>query len=261
MSTSRSARSAPGERARPTPRTRAVIAIDGPSGSGKSTVARRVAQRLGLRYLDTGAMYRAITWRALEDGLDPADASALETALTPERLDQLGLTIGTAPRRFRVRVGPVDVSTEIRSTRVTAAVSAVAAVPAVREWLVRRQRDLIGDGGIVVEGRDIATTVAPDATVKVYLTASSEARATRRHREESAGPEAVAHTLAALDRRDQLDSTRTASPLTQAPDAVEIDSTDLGVAQVVSAVLAECARAGIPTASAPRSAPAPAAGS
>ena len=225
----------------------AVIAIDGPSGSGKSTVARQVAQRLHLRYLDTGAMYRAVTWQALADGLDAADGSALAAALTPERLDRLDLVVGTAPRRPGISVGGTDLATAIRSDEVTRAVSAVSALPAVRGWLVARQRELIGAGGIVVEGRDIGTTVAPEASVKVFLTASGTARAVRRHRQETPAedPAELARTHAELERRDRLDSTRAASPLVRAPDAVEIDSTHLGVSEVVAAVLAECRRAGI----------------
>ena len=239
-------------------RANPVIAIDGPSGSGKSTVARRVAQRLGLRYLDTGAMYRAVTWQVLESGLDPADPVVLAAWLTPERLDRMKVAIGTDPRRSRVTVGGVDVATAIRSAPVTAAVSAVAAVPAVRRWLVSRQRELIAGGGIVVEGRDIGTTVAPDAPVKVFLTASGEVRAARRHREEDAASEAdgVARTQAQLEQRDLLDSTRSASPLVRAADSVEVDSTHLGVAAVVRAVLAHCAAAGVhPAASRPRPTP------
>ena len=227
--------------------TAPVIAIDGPSGSGKSTVARRVAQRLRLRYLDTGAMYRAVTWQVLQVGVDPADPSALAAWLTPDQLDRMTVAIGTDPRRTRISVGGVDVATAIRSAPVTAAVSAVAAVPAVRRWLVERQRELIADGGIVVEGRDIGTTVAPDAPVKVFLTASGEVRAARRHREEDVGsaPAEVARTQAELERRDRLDSTRSASPLVRAADSIEVDSTHLGVAEVVRTVLEHCAAAGV----------------
>ena len=222
----------------------AVVAVDGPSGSGKSTVSRRVAQRLGLRYLDTGAMYRAVTWAVLRAGLD-LTPEVLGDALSAERLEGMGLVIGTDPRRALVRVGDVDVSSAIRGDEVTSAVSIVSAVPEVRRWLVGRQRELIGAGGIVVEGRDIGTTVAPYAQVKVYLTASGSARAARRHREARDGGGAVEQTEAALARRDALDSSRKASPLTKAPDAVEIDSTDLSITEVVSTVLARCAAAGL----------------
>ena len=214
-----------------------VVAIDGPSGSGKSTVARGVARALGLRYLDTGAMYRAVTWRVLHRGVDLTDPAAV--AATSTGAD---LAISTAPDESRVAVDGVDVSTEIRERAVTSAVSAVSAVPAVRADMVRRQKELIGPGGIVVEGRDIGTTVAPDAPVKVFLTADPAARATRRGRELAGGPSVDAAVLAAtresLLSRDDADSRRAASPLAQADDAHVIDSTDLTAEQVVEAVLA-----------------------
>ncbi len=218
-----------------------VVAIDGPSGSGKSTVAKRVAIRLGLRYLDTGAMYRAITWQALEERVDLEDADRL--ARLAERT---ALAVGTNPRRPAIAVSGTDVSRSIRSRAVTNAVSAVSAVPAVRELLVRRQRELIGTGGIVVEGRDIGTAVAPEAPVKVFLTASSETRAQRRHRQLSSVGEGAAVTVTRqeIDRRDARDSGRDASPLRRAADAVEIDSTGMTVGDVVSAVLDRCAAVG-----------------
>ena len=226
----------------PTVTVTAVVAIDGPSGSGKSTVARRVAQRLGYRYLDTGAMYRALTWRALRDRIDLDDADALGRLAAAVVLEP-----GTNPRRPVAVIDGTDVSAPIRSREVTNAVSAVAAVPAVREQLVRRQRELMADGAIVVEGRDIGTTVAPDAPLKVFLTASSAIRASRRHRQ-VAGAEATVgehDTRADIERRDERDSTRVASPLAQAPDAVVIDSTERTVDQVVGEVLTHAARRGI----------------
>ncbi len=226
----------PGE-SDPAPRGRAlVVAIDGPSGSGKSTVAREVARRLGLRYLDTGAMYRAVTWLALRDRVDLAD----ERALT-DLAEQADLRIGTDPSAPSVQVGDVDVATAIRSEEVTSAVSAVSAVPGVRAVLVGRQRELVGDGGVVVEGRDIGSVVVPDADVKVFLTATSTTRAHRRAREtrgDRVSAEAVDRTHSALQHRDRLDSARRASPLLRAPDAVEIDSTALDVDGVVASVLA-----------------------
>lgn len=220
----------------------AVIAIDGPSGSGKSTVSRRVAQRLGFRYLDTGAMYRALTWLALEERIELGDAGALGALAERARIEP-----GTNPRRPTIVIDGTDVSRPIRSRTVTNAVSAVSAVPAVRAALVRRQRELIAEGGIVVEGRDIGTAVAPDATLKVFLTASSEARAQRRHRQFAAVGEAaeVHDTHADLERRDRFDSTRTASPLTQAVDALVVDSTTRSVDEVVGEVLAAAARRGL----------------
>lgn len=228
---------------RPSPTaTPVVVAIDGPSGSGKSTVARRVAQRLGFRYLDTGAMYRALTWLALERAIDLTDADVLG-----ELAGRAGIEPGTNPRRPTIVIDGTDVSAPIRSREVTNAVSAVSAVPAVRAAMVRRQQELIADGNIVVEGRDIGTVVAPDAPLKVFLTASSEARAARRHRQLAAVGDgtAVADTRADLERRDERDSTRVASPLTQAPDAVVVDSTSRTVDEVVGEVLAAAARRGL----------------
>ena len=215
---------------------RIVIAIDGPSGTGKSTVARGVATELGLRYLDTGAMYRAVTWLALQRSLDLDDASELVELARGCRLD-----ISTDPRHARICIDDTDVTVAIRSAAVTDAVSAVSAVAGVRTELVRRQHDEIGGGGIVVEGRDIGTTVAPQAAVKVFLTADSGTRAHRRGRE-LAGTDVDAGTLeateAALRRRDTADSSRAASPLSRAEDAVVIDTSALSAADVIDRVLA-----------------------
>lgn len=207
-----------------------VIAVDGPSGAGKSSVARGVAVRLGLRYLDTGSTYRALTWRLLRRGVDVEDAGQVAQVA-----DEPVLEVGTDPANPAICVDGIDVSGPIRSGEVTAAVSAVSAVPAVRKRLGTLQRDIIGAGGIVVEGRDIGTVVAPDAQVKVYLTADATARAHRRGVEISADPTA---TLADLARRDRLDSGRSAAPLAKAADAHEIDATSLSLAQVIDAVLA-----------------------
>lgn len=207
-----------------------VIAIDGPSGSGKSTVSRGVATRLGLRYLDTGAMYRAVTWLALHDNIALDDAEALTALAENARLE-----LTTAPQPVTVTADGHDVTTAIRGADVTAAVSAVSAVPAVRAAMVRRQREVIGAGGIVVEGRDIGTTVAPDAPVKIFLTANESVRAERRALE-TAG--AVASTRDALSRRDALDAGRAASPMAQAPDAVVVDSTQMSVDEVVEEIVA-----------------------
>jgi cytidylate kinase len=208
-----------------------VVAIDGPAGSGKSTVARAVAAALGLPALDTGAMYRALTWAVLDAGIDPADAPAV--IAVAERLE---LDVGPP-----VRVGGRDVNDAIRTAEVTAAVSVVAAVPEVRVRLVAAQREWIEvHGGGVVEGRDIGTVVAPDALLKVYLVASEEERARRRQRQDD-GPEAASDltaTAAAIRRRDAIDSGRAASPLAVAPDAVVLDTTDLSVDGVVAEVLA-----------------------
>jgi CMP/dCMP kinase len=211
-----------------------VVAIDGPSGSGKSTVAREVAIALELRYLDTGAMYRAVTWLALNRNVD-LDATA-ELADLAERVD---LRITADPHAPAIVADGIDVTTKVRSAPVTSAVSCVSAVPGVRAAMVARQRAIIADGGIVVEGRDIATTVAPDAAVKVFLTATTAARAQRRASQDGTGVAAdqLADTEAALRRRDSADAGRAASPLTRAPDAMVVDSSALDVAQVVAAVL------------------------
>ena len=214
-----------------------VVAVDGPGGSGKSTVARAVARRLGVRYLDTGAMYRAITWLALERRLDIEDAPELA-----ELAERAVLAVATDPDAPGISVDGVDVSHEIRSRPVTSAVSAVSAVDALRKRMVDQQRAIIAaaDTGIVVEGRDIGTVVAPDAPVKVFLTASTAERARRRSNEiGEAGDDAVAQTMAELGRRDALDSGRSASPLIQAPDALVVDSTDLSVDSVVDRIVAE----------------------
>lgn len=218
---------------------RVVIAVDGPSGSGKSTVARGVARALGLRYLDTGAMYRAVTWAALQQGVDPADAAAIGDLATTVRLE-----MGTDPSAPSVSVDGADASVAVRTEAVTAAVSAVSAVPAVRTAMVRRQRELIGSGGIVVEGRDIGTTVLPDADLKIFLTASAEARAARRSGELKGAD--VNATREALIKRDAADSSRKTSPLAKAGDAVEVDTTALTLPQVIECVvtLVEEKRAG-----------------
>lgn len=208
-----------------------VVAMDGPSGSGKSSTSRGVATRLGLRFLDTGAMFRAITWWMLEHGVDVEDADAVAA-----KADQPVLVSGTDPLAPTITVDGADVAAPIREQAVTSAVSAVSAVPAVRERLLREQRDIIGAGGIVVEGRDIGTVVAPDAAVKVYLTADPAARAARRSAEMSGAD--VAATQADLARRDTLDSGRATAPLSMADDAHHIDTTPYTLEQVVDQVVA-----------------------
>jgi CMP/dCMP kinase len=208
-----------------------VVAMDGPSGSGKSSTSRGVAVELGLRYLDTGAMYRAMTWWMLEHGVDTDDPQAVAA-----HADQPLLVSGTDPAHPTITVGDTDVAEAIRGPAVTAAVSAVSAVPEIRARLLREQRDVIGDGDIVVEGRDIGTTVAPDADVKVYLTADPSARATRRAAERPGAD--VAATEQDLVRRDTIDSGRAASPLTMADDAHHIDTTPYTLEQVVDQVVA-----------------------
>ncbi len=212
-----------------------VIAIDGPSGTGKSSTSRGVAQAREMRYLDTGAMYRALTWWVLHNEVDPADTAAVAAATaTPV------LTMGTDPEDPTVSVAGTDVAWAIRDPEVTASVSAVSAVPEVRERMVALQRRVIAESceqaaGIVVEGRDITTVVAPEAEVKIYLTASAEARAQRRSREVHAND--IAATQADLVRRDLFDSSRADSPLTQTEDALELETTGLSLDEVVALVV------------------------
>jgi cytidylate kinase len=211
-----------------------VVAVDGPSGSGKSTVSRRLAQALGTRYLDTGAMYRAVTLAVLEAGVDPLAADTV-TKIALECV----LTIGTDPSDPHIALDGIAVDGPIRGPEVTAAVSVVSAVPAVRQYLVAQQREIIAatrrGKGIVVEGRDIGAVVAPDAILKVYLTASATERARRRSAERATDLDSTAVDLA---RRDRLDSTRAVDPLAQAPDAVAIDSTGMDIDEVVARLVA-----------------------
>ena len=205
-----------------------VIAIDGPAGSGKSTVAKAVAARLGLGYLDTGAMYRSVTFAALRRGVDIDDAEQVGRVSRA-----LELTLG---EDGTVTVDGADATIEIRGPEVTRAVSIVAANPAVREEMRRRQREWAADhGGGVMEGRDIGTVVFPDAELKVYLDASPDVRAARRSNEVT---ELSYETVAAdLARRDALDQGRTHDPLREASDAVVIDTSDLTVEEIVDRVL------------------------
>lgn len=203
-----------------------VIAIDGPAGAGKSTVGRAVAARLGLEYLDTGAMYRAVTFAALRRGIDPADADDVASLA-----DAVEMTLDGSS----VVVDGVDATVEIRGREVTAAVSAVAANARVRSELVRRQRSWVAThGGGVVEGRDIGSVVFPDATLKLFVTASPRVRAERRVAEIGGD---VADVEASIIERDRKDSTRADSPLTETSDAVTVDTTGLSIDDVVARVL------------------------
>jgi CMP/dCMP kinase len=209
---------------------RCVVAVDGPSGSGKSTVSRRLATAIDGIYLDTGAMYRAITWAVLQSGVDLQDTDSIVKIA-----QETHLAIGTDPAAPHFRANGEDVDAAIRGPEVTGAVSAVAAVPGVRRMLVQLQQEIIaGARRIVVEGRDIATVVAPDADLKVYLTASAAARARRRSAEDASD---VAATEADLNRRDKLDSSRAADPLRQADDATTLDTTGMGIDEVVAELL------------------------
>jgi cytidylate kinase len=203
-----------------------VVAVDGPSGAGKSSASRGAAAALGLCYLDTGAMYRAMTWWLLQRGVEVGDQDAVAGLA-----GQPVIEVSTDPQAPWTKVDGVDVSAAIRTRAVTAAVSAVAAVPAVRARLVAMQQDIIGAApGIVAEGRDIGTVVAPQAPVKVFLTADGAARAARRAEQASWS---ASLTRADQDRRDRLDAAQSG----RATDAVVIDSTGLGLDEVVDAIV------------------------
>jgi cytidylate kinase len=220
---------------------RGAVTLDGPSGTGKSSVARDVARRLGAAYLDTGAMYRAATVAVLDAGVSLDDKVAVARAVAEARIE-----VGTSARREVVKVDGVDVRERIRGAEVTRAVSPVSAVPAVRRRLVAQQRALVAEAdAVVVEGRDIGTVVLPEATLKVYLTASPEVRAQRRAGQLGVtDPEKIAALARDLRRRDDHDSRRADSPLRPAEDAVVVDSTDLDKAAVVERVV-ELARSAV----------------
>lgn len=214
-----------------------IVAIDGPAGSGKSTVAKAVARRLGFAYLDTGAMYRAVTWLALHTGVAPDDEAAV---VDLARRNPVTFTRPAGePFATQVCIAREDVTRAIRTPEVDAAVSIVAKEPQVRDAMVAQQRASAEEAGdCVVEGRDIGTVVFPDAEVKVFLTASAEERARRRtadHAEAGhAGTEEA--VLAQIERRDRIDSTREASPLRPAEGAVELDTTGMSIAEVVDRI-------------------------
>jgi cytidylate kinase len=206
-----------------------VVAIDGPAGSGKSTIARRLAARLGLSYLDTGAMYRAVAYAALRARVDPSDAVAVGRLA-----EEMHLEVDD-----RVTVDGVDATEAIRGPEVSAVVSIVAAHPSVRSELRDRQRAWVArHGGGVVEGRDIGSVVFPEAAAKVYLDARPEVRAARRAAEHGAAtPDQVAEWAANLADRDRRDSNREDSPLVEADGAVVIDTSDLDIEEVVDAIV------------------------
>lgn len=215
-----------------------IIAIDGPAGSGKSTVAKLVARRLGMHYLDTGAMYRAVAFRTLEAGNSLADEDAAAGVATREVIE-FGHEPGE-PLPSRVFIDGTDVTEAIRTPDVDDAVSAVAKMPRVREAMVAQQRHLAEESDIVVEGRDIGTVVFPNAELKVYLTATAAERARRRAAQQAEAGLAVdeAGVQEALIRRDEADSSRTHSPLTPAFDAMELDTTGLSLDEVVERIAA-----------------------
>jgi cytidylate kinase len=208
-----------------------VIAIDGPAGTGKSSVSRGLAQSLGARYVDTGAMYRIVTLAMLRAGVDLRDSDAIAAAA------EVPLSVGFDPQVEQTYLDGEDVSVQIRSDEVTRAVSVVSAVPAVRARLVQIQRELAeGADSVVVEGRDIGTVVLPAADVKIFLTASAETRARRRNDQNVAAglPDDYETVLSDVRRRDHLDSTRAVSPLRPAEDALIVDTSDMTQAEVIA---------------------------
>ncbi len=215
-----------------------IIAIDGPAGVGKSTVARQLASRLGYLYLDTGALYRAVAWKTLRSGIDPADQQQV-IALLPSLAIQMLFQNGA----MLVLVNEVDVTNELRTPDVTAAASIVSAIPAVREWLLPVQRQIGQRGSVVAEGRDIGTKVFPSAPVKFFLEADATVRAERRHRElVAAGHNAsMEKTYQDLSGRDERDRTRAVAPLVPAADARLIDTSSLRIEDVVEQMLAAVA--------------------
>lgn len=214
-----------------------IVAIDGPAGSGKSSVSRDVAQKLAWIMLDTGAMYRAITWAVLEAGIDPDDSNGVA-----DIADRANVVITTRPDQASITVDSVDVTAAIRSPEVTEAVSAVSAVKQVRERLVDIQRSTVASSqhGVVIEGRDIGTVVLPHAPLKIYLTADPRVRALRRSTELGAAltESDIEAMEKALTERDSKDSSRELSPLKAAPDALVIDTTDMTQQEVVSLIIA-----------------------
>jgi cytidylate kinase len=207
------------------------VAIDGPSGAGKGTVARAVAARLGYRHIDTGAMYRAVAWKALQQGIDLGDEAAVAAVGERAAFDL---------EQGRIAIDGQDVSRAIRTPEIDAASTRVARHPAVRRILVARQRTYGVDGGTVMEGRDIGTVVFPDADVKIYLDASAEERARRRAADPAhTSPKGtqLSEVATALAERDKSDSTRAASPLVIADDAIVVDTTGVAVESVIEQVL------------------------
>jgi cytidylate kinase len=213
------------------------IAIDGPAGAGKSTIARRVAEALGFVYVDTGAMYRAVTWRVLQQGISPTD-----TERVADIARNLRLELRPGPEGQQVFANGEEVTGYIRTPEVNANVSDVAKIREVREQLVKKQKEMTAAKGVVMDGRDIGTHVLPDAEVKVFLTASPRVRAERRFLElKDSQPELTVEQLEQdIARRDRIDEEREVSPLVRAPDAVLIDSTNMTIPEVVERILELC---------------------
>jgi len=209
---------------------RVVVAIDGPAGAGKSTIARRLAERLGFTYIDTGAMYRAVALWALRQNVDPTDM---------HRMEQLALAAEIELQPGRIRLNGEDVTEAIRSPEVSSGASKIAVIAGVRRRMVDKQRSISERASVVMEGRDIGTVVFPDADVKIFLDAQPPERVRRRLLEVRAKGEQVAESTLALEmeERDRRDSTRRDAPLVQAPDAIYLDSTALSIDEVEEAVL------------------------
>lgn len=210
------------------------VAIDGPAGSGKSTVAKQVAERLGLIYIDTGAMYRTVAWKSLQDGISRDDESGLiQVSHNVKIRFERGETVQ------RVFAGDVDVTEAIRTPEISSLSSAVSAIPGVRTNMVHLQQKMGSEGGVVMEGRDIGTVVLPHAEVKIFLTASPEVRAKRRYLElqgKGFGAD-YPQILAEINERDTRDSSRAVGPLCQAADAVKVDTDSLSIEEVISRIL------------------------
>nr|WP_139207339.1 (d)CMP kinase [Halobacillus dabanensis] len=211
-----------------------TIAIDGPAAAGKSTVAKRVAEKLSFIYVDTGAMYRALTWKAIKEGVSLEDEKGLKSLLNHTELNLIKNELGQ-----RVILDQQDVSDQIRTAEVTNQVSIVAKHKEVREEMVRRQQELVKDKGVVMDGRDIGTHVLPDAEVKIFMIASVDERAERRHKEniEKGFPSDLNQLKEEIRKRDEIDSNREVSPLVKAEDAIEVDTTSMGIEEVVHTIL------------------------
>ncbi|MFD1018505.1 (d)CMP kinase [Thalassobacillus hwangdonensis] len=215
-----------------------AVAIDGPAAAGKSTVAKKVAHQLGYVYIDTGAMYRALTWKSLESGVDLHDEDAVY-----QQLMQISIDLVMENDGQHVYVDERDVSREIRQQDVTTNVSFAAKHGKVREEMVKRQQQLAAERGVVMDGRDIGTHVIPDAEVKIFMIASVQERAERRHKEniEKGFPSDLSELKEEIRKRDEIDSKREIAPLVKAEDAIEIDTTSLSIDEVVDKILSAIA--------------------
>ncbi|WP_010273897.1 (d)CMP kinase [Paenibacillus senegalensis] len=211
------------------------VALDGPAGAGKSTVARMVAHKLGYIYVDTGAMYRAVTWKALQSGLDITDESSVRDCV-----ERMHLVLHPGETGQQVIVDGENITTFIRSSEVNQAVSQISQIPSVRQRLVQMQKQMAANKGVVMDGRDIGTSVLPDAEVKVFLTANPRVRAERRYAELEQPEMTLEELEEEIKRRDDIDRNREVSPLREAEDAYHLDSSEMSLQEVVDAVLELC---------------------